>query len=296
MNSYRPEATSESGRPETLDVVNAAESDSPFEMSDFQGFIRDRISQADEGTLATVDVIQQRVTDLRHMMMTYRFGLEEILTKIRILRDEFRYIHEYNPIEHVGSRVKSFESLLAKAARRNVPLNADAIRENIFDIAGVRVTCAFVSDIYRVRDALLQQRDLQVMEERDYIANAKPNGYKSLHLLVKVPVFLSDRSQDVVVEIQLRTIAMDFWASLEHKIYYKYDKEVPRHLTDALKLAADVAWTLDTTMEDIHKQMQEFRLADPAPGEHESSATFQEMFSIYLRELGVPDPDTPRTD
>jgi len=117
------------------------------------------------------------------------------------------------------------------------------------------VTCGFVSDIYRVRQMIMRQRDLEILEERDYIARPKANGYKSLHLIVRVPVFLSESSEDVVVEIQLRTIAMDFWASLEHKIYYKYDKAVPRHLVDSLKLAADVAWSLDTSMERIHDEV-----------------------------------------
>lgn len=197
------------------------------------------------------------IDEVRRLMMTYRFGMDEVMTKITILRDEFRHIHEYNPIEHVGARLKSFESIVGKARRKGIPLTPTGIRENMFDIAGVRVTCAFVSDIYRVRDMIVRQPDLTLLEERDYIANAKPNGYKSLHLIVRVPVFLSDRQEDVTVEIQLRTIAMDFWASLEHKIYYKYDKEVPRHLTDALKLAADVAATLDTTMERIHEEVRE---------------------------------------
>jgi len=200
--------------------------------------------------------------DLRRLAMTYKFGIDEVMTKISILRDEFRHMQHYNPVEHVGSRLKSFDSILAKCRRKGIELTPEAIRAQMFDIAGVRVTCSFVADIYRVRDMLVGQSDLTVLEERDYIASPKANGYKSLHLIVKVPVFLSDRVEDVVVEIQLRTIAMDFWASLEHKIYYRYDREVPRHLTDALKLAADTAWSLDTAMERIHEEMKEIRDGD----------------------------------
>jgi len=200
--------------------------------------------------------------DLRRLAMTYKFGIDEVMTKISILRDEFRHMQHYNPVEHVGSRLKSFDSILAKCRRKGIELTPEAIRAQMFDIAGVRVTCSFVADIYRVRDMLVGQSDLTVLEERDYIASPKANGYKSLHLIVKVPVFLSDRVEDVVVEIQLRTIAMDFWASLEHKIYYRYDREVPSHLTAALKLAADTAWSLDTAMERIHEEMKEIRDGD----------------------------------
>jgi putative GTP pyrophosphokinase len=188
-------------------------------------------------------------------MMTYKFGIDEVMTKVGVLRDELKNFHDDNPIEHVGSRLKSVESIVAKARRKGIALTPDAIRAQMLDIAGVRVTCSFVTDIYRVRDMLVGQRDLEVIEERDYIAHPKPNGYQSLHLIVRVPVFLSDRVEEVVVEIQLRTIAMDFWASLEHKIYYKYDREVPHHITDALKLAADVAMTLDQTMERIRDEV-----------------------------------------
>jgi putative GTP pyrophosphokinase len=188
-------------------------------------------------------------------MMTYKFGIDEVMTKVEVLRDELTHFHDDNPIERVGSRLKSVDSIVAKARRKGIPLTPDAIRAQMLDIAGVRITCSFVTDIYRVRDMLVGQRDLEVVEERDYIAHPKPNGYQSLHVIVRVPVFLSDRVEEVVVEIQLRTIAMDFWASLEHKIYYKYDRDVPNHITDALKLAADVAMTLDQTMERIRDEV-----------------------------------------
>jgi putative GTP pyrophosphokinase len=197
-----------------------------------------------------------RSRDVERQLLIYRFGIDEVMTKITILRDEFRLTHAYNPIEHLGSRLKSYESIVAKARRKGIAVTPEDLRARMLDIAGVRITCSFVSDIYRVRDMLLRQRDLTLLEERDYITRPKPTGYKSLHLIVQVPVYLSDRVEDVVVEIQLRTIAMDLWASLEHKIYYKFDREVPRHLTHSLKLASDVAWSLDTSLERIHDEVQ----------------------------------------
>src|SRR5690606_23316600 len=227
--------------------------------------------------------------ELRRLAMTYKFGIDEVMTKISILRDELRLLQHYNPVEHVGSRLKSFDSILAKCRRKGIDPTPEAIRAQMFDVAGVRVTCSFVSDIYRVRDMLAGQTDLTVLEERDYIAAPKPNGYTSLHLIVQIPVFLSDRVEDVIVEIQLRTIAMDFWASLEHKIYYNYDRTVPQHLTDALKLAADVASTLDTTMERIH---DEVRGLDGLPEPTENTdelATPREVMESFMRTAQVAD-------
>jgi putative GTP pyrophosphokinase len=209
-------------------------------------------------------LVRALVREMRRMSLTYKFGIDAVMTKIAILREELQHMQQDNPVEHVGSRLKSFESIVAKCRRKGIPLTPEAIRENLYDIAGVRVTCAFVSDIYRVRDMLVAQADLTLVEERDYIARPKPNGYQSLHLLVRVPVYLSDRIEQVAVEIQLRTIAMDFWASLEHKIYYKYDRQVPRHLTDSLKLAADVAASLDSSMERIHDEVRALAAAEPA--------------------------------
>ncbi|HEU0257514.1 MAG TPA: GTP pyrophosphokinase family protein, partial [Microbacteriaceae bacterium] len=154
-------------------------------------------------------------------MMPYKFGIDEVNTKIQILREEFNQLHSYNPIEHVSSRLKTPESLVEKVTRRGIEPSFEAMRETITDIAGVRVTCSFVSDVYRVFDLITGQNDLRLLVAKDYIATPKPNGYKSLHAIVEVPVFLSTGSVDVPVEVQFRTIAMDFWAALEHKIHYK---------------------------------------------------------------------------
>ncbi|HLU28558.1 MAG TPA: GTP pyrophosphokinase family protein, partial [Glycomyces sp.] len=161
---------------------------------------------------------RQMREDFSRFMMAYQFGVEEVLTKVTILRREFLYLHKYNPIEHITSRVKSPESILDKVARRGLEPSLDSIREHITDIAGVRVTCSFVADVYLLFDLLTAQDDVSVRTVKDYIADPKPNGYRSLHAILEVPVFLSTGPIRVPVEVQFRTIAMDFWASLEHKI------------------------------------------------------------------------------
>ncbi len=193
--------------------------------------------------------------ELQRFLLPYRFGLQEVATKIDILRDEFLYLHDYNPIEHVSSRVKSPDSLVEKIARKGVDPDFDAIRAKITDIAGIRITTSFTADAYRLFDLLTAQSDLTVRRVKDYIAQPKPNGYKSLHAIVGVPVFLSTGPVEVPVEVQFRTIAMDFWASLEHKIYYKYAKQVPSDLVAELKDAADSAALLDERMERLHREL-----------------------------------------
>ncbi|MEN2766769.1 GTP pyrophosphokinase [Ornithinibacillus xuwenensis] len=197
--------------------------------------------------------------ELTRFMMTYKFGLDEINTKLKILKEEFQHIHDYNPIEHMKSRLKSPESILNKIYRKDLELSLDSIRDNIHDIAGIRIVCSFVSDIYKISEMIQKQEDIAVVDCKDYIQNPKPNGYQSLHLILTIPVFLSDRVEAVNVEIQIRTVAMDFWASLEHKIYYKYEKDIPQDLSSELKDAAKVATELDYRMEKLHKQMKEIK-------------------------------------
>jgi putative GTP pyrophosphokinase len=193
---------------------------------------------------------------MQRFLLEYRFGMQEVETKVGILRDEFQHMHDYNPIEHVSSRVKSPDSIVGKVARKGLDPDFDTIRESITDIAGVRVTCSFVTDVYRLFDLLTAQDDVTVRRVKDYIAQPKANGYQSLHAVVELPVFLSTGRVIVPVEVQFRTIAMDFWASLEHKIYYKYDKRVPAELLESLKDAADTAAELDERMERLHREIR----------------------------------------
>jgi putative GTP pyrophosphokinase len=190
--------------------------------------------------------------DLTRTLMVYKFGIDEMMTKINILRDEFTYARDYNPIEHVKSRLKSPESILAKAQRKGAPQTLDGIRAHVRDIAGIRITCSFRSDVYRIMDMITRQGDVNVVEIEDYITQPKPNGYRSVHVIVEIPVFMSDRVESVYVELQIRTVAMDFWASLEHKIYYKHDRAVPDELREELRIAAETARDLDVKMEALH--------------------------------------------
>ena len=193
--------------------------------------------------------------EFQRFLLEYRFGMQEVETKIAILRDEFQYMHDYNPIEHVSSRVKSPDSIVEKVARKGIDPGFDAIRARITDIAGIRITTSFTADAYRLFDLLTTQADITVRQVKDYIAEPKANGYKSLHAIVEVPVFLSTGPVEVPVEVQFRTIAMDFWASLEHKIYYKFEKQVPGELLAELKDAADSAAVLDARMERLHREL-----------------------------------------
>ena len=221
-------------------------------------------------------------TELTRFMMAYKFALDEMNTKINILKEEFEYVHEYNPIEHTTSRLKSPESIFNKIARKNIDYSMKSIKENVLDIAGIRITCSFRSDIYRLSKMLLSQKDIEIVELKDYIENPKPNGYQSLHLIIKIPVFMSDREESVPVEIQIRTIAMDFWASLEHKIYYKYNNDIPARLKMELKEAAVTATELDQKMERLHKEVSEIK-------EKEEDLTTlrleEHQFSVPLRLL-----------
>lgn len=231
---------------------------------------------------ATTDVelerLQELKTELTRFMMSYKFGLAELNTKIDILMQEFQYIHDYNPIEHVKSRIKTPESIIKKVYRKGIEFSIPSIKENIQDIAGIRITCAFISDIYKISQMLQSQKDIKVLACKDYIKNPKPNGYKSLHLILQVPVFMSDRVEDVCVEVQIRTIAMDFWASLEHKIYYKYNKEIPEYLKDELKNASDSVTQLDKKMESIQNEVNKIKKSTNSKDELEKMFINNEGF------------------
>ena len=182
------------------------------------------------------------------LRMHYQFGIDEVLTKVEILRKEFEQMHDYSPIEHVRTRLKSVESLMEKALRTEGEMTVRAIRE--------RITTSFVADAYWIADILAAQGDLEVLTVKDYIASPKPNGYRSLHLIVQVPVYLSTHVEQVPVELQIRTIAMDFWASTEHKLSYKYEKNLPPALRAELDDAARVADELDQRMERLRSEIR----------------------------------------
>ncbi|AUO07422.1 GTP pyrophosphokinase [Paenibacillus jamilae] len=231
-----------------------------------------------------MDKLKKLKHDITRFMLIYKFALDEMETKIEILKQEFQALHDYSPIEHTKSRLKSPESIMNKMLRKNSELSLDAIKDSIKDIAGLRITCSFISDIYDVSNMLQRQSDLKVLEIKDYIKNPKPNGYQSLHLLVQVPVFMSDCEELVCVEVQIRTIAMDFWASLEHKIFYKYNQSVPESLTRELKNAADSANALDLQMERLHREIKEIK---DARGEEDSMEELRKIM-INKQQITVP--------
>ncbi len=193
--------------------------------------------------------------DIAKLLLGYKFALEEMNTKISILLEEYRIIHEYNPIEHVSTRIKSPKSIMRKIEHKQLDWSLHEIEDKIRDIAGVRIVCSFEEDIYRIAKMLSNQHDITVVEVKDYIKKPKENGYRSLHLIIKIPVFLTDSVRQVFVEIQIRTIAMDFWASLEHKIFYKYNKAVPSHIQKGLKEAADQVAALDYKMASLNTEV-----------------------------------------
>lgn len=195
--------------------------------------------------------------ELGRLLLPYKFGLEEMLTKLSIIRQELSYRGEGNPIEHVSSRLKTIDSIEAKAQRLGCELTPECISEHLFDIGGIRVVCSFVPDAYDVLEMLTKQPDVTLVTLKDYIAHPKPSGYRSLHAIVEVPVFTSDATQAVRVELQLRTMAMDFWAGVEHKLFYKYGKEVPPAIRAELLDSARVAHELDLRMAELRRELYE---------------------------------------
>ena len=195
------------------------------------------------------------VDSWKTIMFLYNSALKEVGTKLEILNDEFQHVHQYNPIEHIKTRVKTPESIVKKLKRYGYETSIENMVKYINDIAGVRLICSFTSDIYRLAEMIGNQSDLKVLSIKDYIKNPKASGYKSYHMLVTVPVFLSDRIVEVKVEIQIRTVAMDFWASLEHKINYKFEGNAPQHIKTELVECARMVSDLDARMLSLNEEI-----------------------------------------
>lgn len=189
------------------------------------------------------------------LMAYFRCAIMEIETKFNVLNEEFSLQHDRNPIADVKSRLKSVESIKDKLRRKNLPITCESIEKNINDVAGIRVICTFIDDVYMLADAFLSQDDITLIQKKDYIENPKPNGYRSLHLIVEVPIFLAEEKKFMRVEIQLRTIAMDFWASLEHQLNYKKNISNADMIQQELKNCAEVNAELDRRMSEIKKNI-----------------------------------------
>ena len=203
-------------------------------------------------------LLEQGIAQLQEyqaMRQLYNGAIREITTKLENLDDEFSTRYAHNPIHHMESRLKSLKSIVGKLQRKGLPLTLASAQEELFDIAGVRVICNYIDDIYDLANMLCNQGDVAVLRRRDYIQEPKPNGYRSLHLTVRIPVFLSTGSVGVPVEIQIRTIAMDFWASLEHQLRYKAEHAVPPSLRAQLKACAEESAALDLRMQAIYRQL-----------------------------------------
>ena len=197
----------------------------------------------------------ERSQPFRELMAYYKCAMMEVETKFNVLNQEFSVQYDRNPIESIRSRIKEPPSILDKLLRNKLPMTIESMEENLSDVAGVRVICSFIEDIYMLAGCLLKQDDVTLIRYKDYIKNPKENGYRSLHLIVEVPIFLAHKKKLMKVEIQLRTIAMDFWASLEHKLKYKKNRPDSELLTQELKECADMSAQLDERMEQIRKSV-----------------------------------------
>lgn len=196
------------------------------------------------------------IHDWDTVIFLYSAALKEIGTKIDILNDEFQHTHRYNPIEHVKSRLKKPESIVKKLRRYGYESNIENMVEYVNDIAGIRITCSFTSDIYRLAEMISNQSDLTILATKDYIQQPKESGYQSYHMLVTVPIFLSDSVIDIKVEIQIRTVAQDFWATLEHKIYYKFEGNAPDYISRELRECAKIVSKLDERMLKLNEAIK----------------------------------------
>lgn len=198
-------------------------------------------------------------TPYKQLMSYYRCAIMEVVTKFNVLDEEMSLEYDRNPIESIKSRLKSTDSIIDKMNRKNLPLTVEAIEENINDVAGVRVICSFQSDIYMLAEALVKQDDITLISKKDYIQSPKPNGYRSLHLIIQIPIFLHDKKKLMNVEVQFRTISMDWWASLEHRIRYKKDLQMEEGLHRELFECAEQSAELDRRMERIHRAAETLR-------------------------------------
>jgi len=191
----------------------------------------------------------------KEVNLIYNAALKQMETKMEILNEEFQHVHQYNPIEHIKARMKTPESIVKKLKRHGRESTIENMVNHINDIAGIRIICSFTSDIYRIAEMIREQKDLKVIATKDYITYPKASGYRSYHMIVTVPVYLSDRIVDAKVEVQIRTVAMDFWASLEHKIHYKLEGAAPEHIRNELIECAHMVMDLDARMLSLNEQI-----------------------------------------
>jgi putative GTP pyrophosphokinase len=214
-----------------------------------------------------VDMVRKNSMPWRELMAYYRCAMMEVETKFKVLNEQFSLLYDRNPIEAIKSRMKTMESIAEKMDRKGFPFTIDSLQKDMHDIAGVRIVCSFPEDIYMLADTFLAQDYIVLLERRDYIQNPKDSGYRSLHLIVEVPIFLEQGKKWMKVEVQLRTIAMDFWASLEHKIRYKKDIDpaIADELAMEMRACAEVSARLDRRMEAVRRHLEELESLSKHP-------------------------------
>lgn len=222
------------------------------------------------------------LSEWKRMQLIYSAALKEINTKLEILNTEFQMAHRYNPIEHITARIKSPESVMKKLRHQGRAVTVENIVRYINDVAGIRIICSFTSDIYEIAELIRKQSDVKILKIKDYIAEPKANGYKSFHMIVSVPIFLSDMTIDTKVEIQIRTIAMDFWASLEHKMYYKFEGNAPENIRRELKECADLVSFLDRKMLAINEEIKKY--SDEEEEEQLISESLRRLYGMVNEE------------
>lgn len=213
------------------------------------------LDEIPEFPLNSIDAFRETFANSKKLMTYYSCALLEVETKFKVLNQQFSLEQEHNPIETIKTRVKSIESIIEKLHRKNLPLEVESVEKYLTDVAGIRIICPFLNDIYLLADCFLKQDDVTLIEKKDYIQNPKPNGYRSLHLIIEIPIFLQDEKRLMKVEVQLRTIAMDFWASLEHKIHYKFEGDAPENIKNELVECARMVSDLDARMLSLNEEI-----------------------------------------
>lgn len=207
--------------------------------------------------LSKEERMQVFISELKTFYLKYTAAMNETATKIEILNEDFKTRYNYSPIEHIETRIKEPESLIKKMLRNNVPFDLSILENQIYDIAGVRVVCSFIQDIYAIVEMIQDNEEITIIKTKDYIKNPKPSGYRSFHMILKVPVYLTTGKEYVYVELQIRTMAMDFWASLEHRIKYKYDGIIPEDVQKELIQCAETISQADKQMMHLHNKVKE---------------------------------------
>lgn len=220
------------------------------------------------------------------MRLIYDAALREVNTKLETLNNEFKLRHQYNPIEHMTSRIKSPESIAKKLQHNDREITVENIVRYINDVAGIRIICSYTTDIYRIAKLIATQSDVTVLKVKDYIEHPKPNGYKSYHMIISVPIFLSEHMINTKVEIQIRTIAMDFWASLEHKMYYKFEGHAPESIRRELKECADLVAFLDQKMLAINEEIKRYS-GETDDNEDELDGELKALYGTVMEDQGM---------